>query len=375
MDLQNLLSKKEELHPDLQSYIENSPIGLCLKHPLVFGMFYSESMNAMYNAQYVAKKEYIKKAIRNKQWNSYIWMHERPYRLDEFIKIQNNLSDDEYWNLLGEIWSDSENLWQYGLLLKFLINKNRPNRESMMDDKEKEFFKKLPDEFIIYRGHQIKNRLGYSWTLSNWKAKWFAKRLDCKRNGVVQAIVKKEDVVAVLLRRGEFEIIVSPENLENVKAIKEKKRQDWIDVIKFKNSVASKLSKMYSYHGPWHWEKVEQNALILAKETKDADKIVAQLFAYIHDAKRENEDHDPMHGHRAAEYAQTLFDRGELKINQDQLKLLIEACKYHNDGKTTEDPTIGVCWDADRLDLTRVGIIPDLNLLSTEAAKKLIWTI
>jgi hypothetical protein len=34
------------------------------------------------------------------------------------------------------------------------------------------------------------------------------------------------------------------------------------------------------------------------------------------------------------------------------------------------DPLVGVCWDADRLDLWRVGIKPDPRDLSTEAAKR-----
>jgi uncharacterized protein len=32
---------------------------------------------------------------------------------------------------------------------------------------------------------------------------------------------------------------------------------------------------------------------------------------------------------------------------------------------------IGACWDADRLDLTRVGIIPDPDMMSTEPGKEL----
>lgn len=39
------------------------------------------------------------------------------------------------------------------------------------------------------------------------------------------------------------------------------------------------------------------------------------------------------------------------------------------DSKTHLNPTIGVCWDADRLDLTRVGMTPKPKLLSTQAAR------
>lgn len=378
-DLIEILHRQEELHPDLVDCIEHNSFGDTLKHPLVIGLFYHPSMNAMLNAQYKHKIEYVEKAKKQKKWSSYIWTHERPYRLEKFATIQDHLSDQEYWKLLGEIWSDSENLWQYGPILGHLLNKNRPGREAMMDESEKEFLSKLPDEFTIYRGHQSKNKSGYSWTLSYWRAKWFANRFKQSGSGVAKATVKKKDIVAVLLGRGEFEIIVSPINLKIETIKKTNKRPEWLEALKeeFQKIFSKGLGKQgfYSVHGPWHWEKVEKNALLLASKTSKSDKKVAQLFSLIHDTQRLNDDEDPEHGHRSAQYAKELFDQGKLEITKDQLAVLMEACKYHNDGKITDNPTIGVCWDADRLDLTRVGIIPNPDLLSTRAAKELIWSI
>jgi uncharacterized protein len=53
------------------------------------------------------------------------------------------------------------------------------------------------------------------------------------------------------------------------------------------------------------------------------------------------------------------------------LLVLCEACTYHADGQVSDDPTIGVCWDADRLDLPRVGIGIDRKYLSTAAARSI----
>jgi len=378
-ELADILSRKEELHPDLAECIEKGSYFDSLKHSLVMGLFYSPTMNAMYNAQYKEKLKYIEKAKKEKNWSSYIWMHERPYRMSKFIEIKNDLSDKEYWSLLGQIWSDSENLWQYGSILNWLINEPRPGREAMMDEKEKEFMDKLPDEFTVYRGHQIKNKLGYSWTLSYWRAKWFAERFNQKKQGVAKATINKKDVIAVLLDRNEFEIIASPKKI-NIKRVELKiKRPDWLENLKQEFEKTFSLSigtrSHLSVHGKWHWEKVEKNALSLAKKTPKADRLVVQLFSLIHDVKRENEDHDPEHGRRSALYAKELFELGKLPISEEQLSKLMEACKHHNDGKVTDDPTIGVCWDADRMDLTRVGIIPDPKLLSTKAGKELIWKI
>ncbi len=40
----------------------------------------------------------------------------------------------------------------------------------------------------------------------------------------------------------------------------------------------------------------------------------------------------------------------------------------HTFGLCSDDPTVGVCWDADRLHLPRVGTTVDPELISTAAA-------
>jgi uncharacterized protein len=45
------------------------------------------------------------------------------------------------------------------------------------------------------------------------------------------------------------------------------------------------------------------------------------------------------------------------------------ALAEHTDGKRTDDPTIGACWDADRLNLWRLGRKPLPRLLSTAAGR------
>jgi len=49
---------------------------------------------------------------------------------------------------------------------------------------------------------------------------------------------------------------------------------------------------------------------------------------------------------------------------------LCEAMRLHSDGHTQAEPAIQACWDADRLDLGRVGFKPDLKRLCTPRAKR-----
>lgn len=121
-------------------------------------------------------------------------------------------------------------------------------------------------------------------------------------------------------------------------------------------------------HGPTHWERVRENGEYLAKHNA-ADTVVVRLFAYLHDCCRESDGADPDHGLRAAEYARHI--RAELlsSLDGDQFELLTFACEHHEKGRVSRDPTVGACWDADRLDLGRVGRKPNPTYLSTDKAK------
>ena len=124
-----------------------------------------------------------------------------------------------------------------------------------------------------------------------------------------------------------------------------------------------------SIHGPAHWRRVEQNGLLLATRT-GADITVVRLFALFHDACRVNEVTDDGHGVRGAQLAASL--RGSMfDIADEAFALLYRACAEHTDKQRSSDPTIGTCWDADRLDLGRVGILPDERFISTEFGKEM----
>ena len=120
-------------------------------------------------------------------------------------------------------------------------------------------------------------------------------------------------------------------------------------------------------HGVSHWRRVCENGLRLAELT-GANADVVELFAFLHDSKRLSDGWDREHGQRAAEFFKTL--RGSLvELSDEEFELLAFACAYHSDGLTEGDVTVQTCWDADRLDLGRVGIVPDPLLLCTSAAR------
>lgn len=120
-------------------------------------------------------------------------------------------------------------------------------------------------------------------------------------------------------------------------------------------------------HGAIHWARVMENGLRLAEST-GAKTEVLQLFAVFHDACRLSEEEDDFHGRRGADFAARL--RGtHFDVSDADFELLYEACARHTDGLVDGDVTVQTCWDADRLDLGRVGIRPATEYLCTDAAK------
>ena len=120
-------------------------------------------------------------------------------------------------------------------------------------------------------------------------------------------------------------------------------------------------------HGVAHWARVLENGHRIA-DSVGADPDVIDLFAVFHDSRRVNDQRDDGHGRRGAQLAAQL--RGQLfELDDRRFALLEYACQEHTSGLTDADPTVQVCWDADRLDLLRVGTRPRPGLLCTAAAR------
>ena len=135
----------------------------------------------------------------------------------------------------------------------------------------------------------------------------------------------------------------------------------------WKEVTASFPEELSRIHGPEHWHRVEDVGLkivhLMESYGKWVDPDVVRLFAVLHDSRREDDNNDPEHGRRAANYAQEM--RGRLfEISDARFDLLYRAIAGHADGYTAEDLTIGACWDADRWDLRRLGIAPDPSFIS-----------
>jgi uncharacterized protein len=123
-------------------------------------------------------------------------------------------------------------------------------------------------------------------------------------------------------------------------------------------------------HGEVHWFGVAKTGLQLLRSGTGADPAVVFCFALLHDVL--DGYCRTTHGQLAAQVALRMSEPGEynyLRFDQRRNDLLCQALVAHSLGRVSDDPTIGTCWDADRLQLVRFGRTVDPALLSTATAK------
>ncbi len=125
---------------------------------------------------------------------------------------------------------------------------------------------------------------------------------------------------------------------------------------------------VHGIHGIPHWSRVLVNGMRLSEHTGANIKVVT-TFALLHDCQRENDGFDPEHGLRGAQHGRLIRERMP-SMSDIEFDLFYEAAELHSEGLVDADITVQTCWDADRLDLYRVGIYPDPQRLCTEVAKR-----
>ena len=122
-------------------------------------------------------------------------------------------------------------------------------------------------------------------------------------------------------------------------------------------------------HGVGHWDRVARNGKRLYVEGADRDVIAA--FAYLHDSQRRSNGPDLEHGPRAARFVDTIRHTYLQVLSDHQIALLKRACELHTVRHRTGNITVDICFDADRLDLPRVGITPNPHRMATALGARL----
>lgn len=244
-----LFEKYEPLRRDLRQFVTpfsgsmaSSAYGM-FQHPWFIGTVYSLDHCAYIHYMMDQQQAILIKFNKRRSYRKVVMAHERPYRLQKLADYEHHMTDRVFWKTFADAWMDSENLWQDTRLIRKLMSSSRPHREETMTAKERRALKGMPDTLTIYRGFSGKGTLrGWSWTTDREKGEWFARRPPGPLHPaptdptLVEATVRKSDVIAYFAGRNESEIVVDPRKVKIVSTtvLKPKKKSapvkltDWL---------------------------------------------------------------------------------------------------------------------------------------------------
>lgn len=204
----------EDLKAILKPYLYTTQSGITiLNHPLVQSLPHAPQMNRLVNRQYEQKMVHLGAAEATGDWDTYVFLHERPYRSRALRGIMRKVPADQYWPLIRSVWIDTENLWQWGGLKRTLLLANKAHKELLMNDAEREVLREMEEVApLIFRGFSPPGRpKGWSWTFDRTKAEWFARRWRTDNMGhVAIGEVDTKDIIAYFEGRNEWEVVVDP---------------------------------------------------------------------------------------------------------------------------------------------------------------------
>jgi hypothetical protein len=215
----SILDQPEELDVELLPFLgEVDTLGLVLKAPLVFIVPYSPQLAAIANRAYRMKGEAVAQAEAEGKWQKVLWLHEKPYRMSVFLRVRDCMSDRDYWQALGSMWLETENLNEDQAEWVAALTASRPGRAQwLMNETERAVLARLDEQVTVYRGFRRPGRqLGPSWTLDRARAEWFARRSLYPHGSsgyLATATVPKTCVIAYFAGRGEQEIVLDPGEL------------------------------------------------------------------------------------------------------------------------------------------------------------------
>lgn len=147
----------------------------------------------------------------------------------------------------------------------------------------------------------------------------------------------------------------------------ETRLSDWRDLLAEARADAPLAGD--AMHGEPHWRGVAWAGLRIREFRPELSARFLLAFAILHDCRRVDDGWDRDHGPRAARLAARSGTLLRL-VGAEGRDLVAEACRLHDHGLTCpETPVIGACWDADRVNLIRLGFRLDpgrFTVLSNE---------
>jgi hypothetical protein len=199
----------EKLHPNLRKYWDGS----MLHHPLV--VMSSANVKEV-NRCYGLKKAEIAAAFREQDWEGFVQLHERPYRVTALKTLLKKrvVQFSQLWPVIGWVWYDTEFPNGEADFWRRVWSSADPLKRSAMDPDDLVKFDQLPEEVTVWRGVDCEEATeGMSWTLERDVGVYFANRFRPSTPILAQGRAKKENIAAYFNARKEAEVVILPEHV------------------------------------------------------------------------------------------------------------------------------------------------------------------
>lgn len=165
-----------------------------------------------------AEKNYLELSAIESFEEASTWMRrccDSYSRIPTLLAVSNNMKKELFFKLLGEIWSESDNISVYKDVLKDrFAHAKRCHLDLMMEAEELDELSKMPQILEVYRGCYPDNMDGFSWSLDMDVAKSFTQinryKRECWPPLLLKGFINKAKVV-FKQSRDESEIIVLEE--------------------------------------------------------------------------------------------------------------------------------------------------------------------
>jgi hypothetical protein len=225
------------IDPDLREYVYLDPgFGWQLKHPLCFdpvlelslvrpamelpdGTIFPSGVDFI-NGQLKWKRSGLREAEAKRDWHTFIYLHERPFRIDALLTVIDKIGINRAWHLVADVWGDTEsasadwdawdNLWSRAF---WPDGRRKSTSLRLMSASERRTFAALPDIVRAWRGCNDEDAVtGFSWTLDRSMAEWFAHRFaSADRPPILAELnIPKDFILAYFEGRNESEVVVHP---------------------------------------------------------------------------------------------------------------------------------------------------------------------
>lgn len=229
MESTNLTQVKKTAQLLLRVEVHKTPFSPAIvQHPFASSGFVvppgtNELIDITANAENLKKwQDCMDKAIANaKNVYAIYAMVNKPYALTFLKFVKDNLSAEDMAVILADAWINSEcpNMDVDVSKAELVEMFKQADKAHLMTEDERKLLAKLGDTVTVYRGltsYNAKNIRALSWTTDRKKAEWFAHRFS-EKGTVYTAQIKKANILAVFMSRGESEIVLNPKALMQLK--------------------------------------------------------------------------------------------------------------------------------------------------------------